>query len=350
MVGNVIDQVSVNGLLMASIKELDKQKSDLAFVVTDNDNTQEVVNKSIMDSIEELSFQVQDGTANVFTQIQDLAFQVQDLTVKVVNLTTEVANLNTKYTELADLSNQMAGQLSSNVSMLGEYAGSFFNDILVKVEGGVAYMKGLAVETLKIGTPEKPTGITLYDETNGNPYCFSVANGTTKTMLGECGTTETTPTGDNLTYSPTDLDAPIITLDGNTLVSLDVGSTYVESGAFAQDDVDGGVTVVMSGAVDTNTPGTYTITYTATDSAGNVTTTTRTVTVGSGTSTDTTIPSEVITTPDTTTTTETTPNTTTDTTTETTPTETTSDTTTPSTDTTPTPEPTPEPTPTEPTV
>jgi uncharacterized protein (TIGR02145 family) len=42
---------------------------------------------------------------------------------------------------------------------------------------------------------------------------------------------------------------------------------------------DGGETVIASGTVDINTVGTYTITYTATDAAGNEGTTTRTVTV-----------------------------------------------------------------------
>ena len=151
-------------------------------------------------------------------------------------------------------------------------------------------MKGLVVGTLKIGSPEERTGITLYDEVTGEPNCFSIANGTTKTMLGEC-TVIIPPSAidsDNLTYSPADSDAPIITLDGDTLVSMDLGSTYVESGAFAQDTTDGTVAVVMSGTVDTSTSGTYTITYTATDSAGNSTTTTRIVNVGDVAVTDTT--------------------------------------------------------------
>ena len=40
------------------------------------------------------------------------------------------------------------------------------------------------------------------------------------------------------TYSPANTDAPIITLDGNVLVSLDVGSTYTEAGALAKDSIE----------------------------------------------------------------------------------------------------------------
>ena len=43
-------------------------------------------------------------------------------------------------------------------------------------------------QKLTVGSPEKPTGITLYDEETGEPYCLSVKNGMTVTRNGECGT------------------------------------------------------------------------------------------------------------------------------------------------------------------
>jgi flagellin-like hook-associated protein FlgL len=54
----------------------------------------------------------------------------------------------------------------------------------------------------------------------------------------------------------------------------------VESGATASDAVEGTVTVIPSGAVDTSTAGTYTVTYNAGDANGNAATpATRTVVV-----------------------------------------------------------------------
>ena len=78
-----------------------------------------------------------------------------------------------------------------------------------------------------------------------------------------------------------DLTAPTIALTGGDApVVLTVGGTYTEPGATATDNVDTSVpTPTWSGAVDTDTAGEYTITYTATDRAGNVATKTRTVTV-----------------------------------------------------------------------
>ena len=89
---------------------------------------------------------------------------------------------------------------------------------------------------------------------------------------------------------PQDTTAPTITLNGAQTITLTVGDTYTEEGASAQDDVDGNVTVTVSGNVDTNTADTYTVTYTATDRAGNTGTATRTVTVQAAVPQDTTAP------------------------------------------------------------
>ena len=78
-----------------------------------------------------------------------------------------------------------------------------------------------------------------------------------------------------------DVVPPEIVLKGETSLTLTEGGTYTEPGFTATDDVDGDITdrVEISGAVDCDTPGTYTITYTVKDSFGNVTTVTRTVKV-----------------------------------------------------------------------
>jgi hypothetical protein len=57
------------------------------------------------------------------------------------------------------------------------------------------------------------------------------------------------------------------------------GDTFTDPDATATDDTDGSVTVSATGSVDTSTVGTYTITYTARDSAGNSASEIRTVNV-----------------------------------------------------------------------
>jgi hypothetical protein len=86
------------------------------------------------------------------------------------------------------------------------------------------------------------------------------------------------------TVTVTDDDAPVIT-DATGNLSLGTGDTYVgdTAGVSATDNVDGDLTssiVVTGDTVDTAVPGTYTIRYNVTDSAGNAAIkVTRTVTV-----------------------------------------------------------------------
>ncbi len=85
-----------------------------------------------------------------------------------------------------------------------------------------------------------------------------------------------------VTTGPIVLDSipPVITLTGSASVAVDWGSTYIDAGATATDNVDTSVTVNSSGTVNTAKPGVYTITYNASDVAGNpASPVTRTVTV-----------------------------------------------------------------------
>jgi hypothetical protein len=77
-----------------------------------------------------------------------------------------------------------------------------------------------------------------------------------------------------------DTTAPTISLTGGDQ-TVSLGSTYSEPGYTANDDEDGDITssVTVSGTVNTGQTGTYPITYTVSDAAGNSTTETRTVTV-----------------------------------------------------------------------
>ena len=75
-----------------------------------------------------------------------------------------------------------------------------------------------------------------------------------------------------------DTTAPLITLVGPATVNLTQGTLFTEPGVSAMDTVDGSVAVVTTGSVGTGV-GTYTLTYTATDVAGNSATASRTVIV-----------------------------------------------------------------------
>ncbi len=75
-----------------------------------------------------------------------------------------------------------------------------------------------------------------------------------------------------------DINAPFVTLNGSDK-TISLQGTYVEEGATARDDKDGVLTPTVSGSVDTKHAGAYTLTYSATDAAGNTGTAKRTVIV-----------------------------------------------------------------------
>jgi Protein of unknown function (DUF1566)/Domain of unknown function (DUF5011) len=78
-----------------------------------------------------------------------------------------------------------------------------------------------------------------------------------------------------------DTTPPVITVLGTNPLSLTVGIAYAEAGATCVDNKDPSCTVVNTGIVNTAAVGSYTITYKATDVAGNVSSTTRTIYVTS---------------------------------------------------------------------
>ena len=113
-------------------------------------------------------------------------------------------------------------------------------------------------------------------------YTFSTAGEHTITLKvtdneGLVGTTTQTVMVKAVLTS--DKTPPSISLRAEENMTLTQGQAYEEYGATAFDDVDGSVSVTISGSVDTNTVGTYTIRYTATDNAGNFATRTITVNV-----------------------------------------------------------------------
>lgn len=77
-----------------------------------------------------------------------------------------------------------------------------------------------------------------------------------------------------------DTTKPVITRTGPASVTVECHTSYTDAGATASDTCDTSVPVTVTGTVDINTPGTYTLTYNSTDDSGNAATSVqRTVTV-----------------------------------------------------------------------
>jgi hypothetical protein len=82
-------------------------------------------------------------------------------------------------------------------------------------------------------------------------------------------------------YVVVDQTPPVITLNGSANETIEVGSVWTDAGATAMDNKDGNLdgAIVVTGTVDANTLGVYTISYYVQDAQGNSSEEIRTITV-----------------------------------------------------------------------
>ena len=107
------------------------------------------------------------------------------------------------------------------------------------------------------------TTTTSIDDTTSNTQNTNMQNDSNASNQETNTSTEANITEDAI--------PPVITLNGASNVSLNVGETYTDVGATANDNVDGDITanIMTVNPVDTTTAGTYTVTYDVNDTAGN---------------------------------------------------------------------------------
>lgn len=155
----------------------------------------------------------------------------------------------------------------------------------------VITLLGTSLVTLEVGTAYTDTGATASDDVDGD-ISASIVTGGDIVNINTLGTYTITYNVSDLSGNPAaeitrtvnivDTTAPVITLLGDNPATHEVGTTYNDAGATANDNYNGNITanIVTVNPVDLNTLGTYTVTYNITDSSGNVATeVTRTVNV-----------------------------------------------------------------------
>jgi hypothetical protein len=95
--------------------------------------------------------------------------------------------------------------------------------------------------------------------------CAMFALGLTACGGGGGGSSAPAPTP---TPTP-DTTSPTISVTGGTSITVNQGDSFTNPSATVTDNRDTGLTAEVSGTVDTSTPDTYTLTYSATDNSGN---------------------------------------------------------------------------------
>jgi autotransporter-associated beta strand protein len=130
-----------------------------------------------------------------------------------------------------------------------------------------------ATLALNIASPTSAsyTLVTADGGINGTPSLETPISGYTLTKSSD---------GKSLILDQNDTTKPVINLIGASSVNVDYGASYADLGATVDDNKDATRSINGVGSVNTLVPGSYTITFNATDAAGNVAdTVTRTVVV-----------------------------------------------------------------------
>lgn len=158
----------------------------------------------------------------------------------------------------------------NNIELTSEEIKIDLKDLLLENGGSIDSSKVKATKVCK--------GYVIATKVDSEVYKPYISCGNYYTTEGYVNSDTTTK---KKTTSQKDTEKPVITLKGNSEITLNQGDKYNDEGASATDNIDGDITskIKVSGKVDITKSGTYTITYTVTDKAGNRTEATRKVMV-----------------------------------------------------------------------
>ncbi len=226
--------------------------------------------------------------AQLLQSLDDDGVYDEVITIDPDKLNAVTINLDPTANDFDTVADSMLSDYNSSWALVPEGdAAAHLNESINDIVAPIVTLLGDAEVEVIIGTTYEDAGATANDDIHGmmTPEMVSTVNTSvvgsytvTYTATDAAGNTGTAVRTVNVVDAP-DIVAPVVTLTGESTVYVPQGSTYEDTGATATDDVDGTLTPVMSGTVNTAVLGTYTITWTATDAAGNEGTATRTVIV-----------------------------------------------------------------------
>jgi metal-sulfur cluster biosynthetic enzyme len=252
-----------------------------------------------------VTYDVSDANTNEAIQVTRTVI-AQDTTAPVITLTGEAEvtiEVGSTYTDAGataednydgDISDSIVVNAEVDTNTVGSYTITYdvsdanTNEaiqvtrtvIVQDTTAPVITLTGEAEVTIEVGSTYTDAGATAEDNYDGDISDSIVVNAEvdTNTVGSYTITYDVSDANTNEAIQVTrtvivqDTTAPVITLTGEAEVTIEVGSTYTDAGATAEDNYDGDISdsIVVNGEVDTNTVGSYTITYDVSDSSGNL--------------------------------------------------------------------------------
>ena len=273
-------------------------------VITDNIVAVSTVNTAIV-GVYTVTYNVNDAAGNAATQVTRTVNVTGDETNPVITLTGDVTvtiEVGTDYTDAGatatdnsdgDLTSSIVTVSTVNTAIIGSYtvtynvsdtAGNAATQVtrtvnVVDTTVPVITLSGDATVTIEVGALYTDAGATATDNFDGDLTSSIVTVSTVNTAIAGSYTVtyNVSDTAGNAatqvtrTVNVEDTTIPIIILEGDATVTIEVGTNYTDAGATATDNVDGDITssIVVTGTADVNVLGNYTIIYDVSDAAGN---------------------------------------------------------------------------------
>jgi hypothetical protein len=188
--------------------------------------------------------------------------------------TNEISTLKSSVSSQNSRIASMDGKISTNTNDINTLENLADGKIYLGNSSNVAIEVDVTGDVTIDNTGATTIGTTNRSNRNKGDILYWTGSDWTTIPAGNDGAVLQLVSGIPTWVSGPDIILPSITLKGDSIINMKLNGTFTDPGATTDEG-----TLSTSGTVNVNTPGTYTLTYTATDAAGNTASASRKVNV-----------------------------------------------------------------------
>jgi len=187
-----------------------------------------------------------------------LALRMSSAEAGLTDLKATVSSLSASTTFLASIASSTSDSLASSTPFIQRIADAVKDAIqstgewaLAKITATEGVFADMMTSTITIGSADKPSGITLYDQVTGNPYCFKIANGAMVSQAGECPAPSSPlarPMPQNIAAAPSTVSATATVLgssDATSSLAAVGASSTVAISTTTEPEIGNGASVIL---------------------------------------------------------------------------------------------------------